>query len=321
MLDLAIGVDLGATKIATALIDRDGHSLDAQTDATNAADGPSAVLDRIAAQINALLQHAPRPVTGVGLGSPGQVDPISGAVRDAVNLSWREVHLATELRRRLTAGVPIWLQKDTNAGVIGEQMLGAGRNCSDFVYLTIGSGLGAGVIVNGALVNGATNSASELGHLSLDPVNGYVCTCGLKGCAETVVSGRGLIAVMREVLASGAYRSGLKDQSALTTTEILDAARSNDAAARAAIDRVANWLGQVMAVCVGVLNPERFVLGGGLGQAAFDLLVPGAKRELEQRVLAKGVQQLSIVRSQLASSAVGAACLVWSSQAPTRSEP
>ena len=137
------------------------------------------------------------------------------------------------------------------------------------------------------------------------------------GCAETVVSGRGLIAVTRDLLSSHTYRSGLNDRSELTTADILDAARSGDELAQAAIDHVARWLGQVLAACVGVLNPARFVIGGGLGLAAFDLLFPRATRELQRRVLAKGYQQLSIVRSQLASSAIGAACLVWSQQPST----
>lgn len=317
---LAIGVDLGATKIAAALIDDRGQVIDTRSVMTNALDGSEAVLDRIAAQVGTLIEAAPSAVEGIGLGSPGQVDPIHGVVRDAVNLGWSEVQVVTGLRRRLKVDRPIWLQKDTNAGALGEYFFGAARGCNDFVYLTIGSGLGAGVIANGRLIDGANYSASELGHWSLEPISGYTCTCGLKGCAETVVSGRGLMAVTRDLMSSQKYRSGLKDRSELTTADILDAARSGDDLAQAAIDQVAQWLGRVLAACVGVLNPARFVLGGGLGLAAFDLLVPGAQRELQQRVLAKGYQQLSIVRSQLTSSAIGAACLVWSQQPPTMME-
>ena len=272
------------------------------------------MLDQIAAAINALTARAPGPVRGIGLGSPGQVDPIEGVVRNAVNLGWREVRVVAELQSRLANGVPIYVQKDTNAGALGEYFFGAARGCDDFVYLTIGSGLGAGVVANGRLIDGAQYNASELGHWSLDPTNGYVCTCGLKGCAETIVSGRGLIAVTRDLLFSHTYRSGLNNRSKLTTADILDAARSGDELAQAAIDHVAHSLGQVLAACVSVLNPARFVVGGGLGLAAFDQLIPGATRELQRRVLPKGYGQLSIVRSQLTSSAIGAACLVWSKQ-------
>ncbi len=310
----AIGVDLGATKIATALIDREGRVVEANGRPTHAAAGSAAVLDQIAVAIRALISAARGPIAGIGLGSPGQVDPIEGVVRNAVNLGWREVRVVAELQSRLANAVPIYVQKDTNAGALGEYFFGAARGCNDFVYLTIGSGLGAGVVANGRLIDGAQYNASELGHWSLDPINGYVCTCGLKGCAETVVSGRGLIAVTHNLLSSHTDRSGLNERSKLTTADILEAARSGDELAQAAIDHVAHWLGQVLAACVGVLNPARFVIGGGLGLAAFDQLMPGATRELQRRVLAKGYEQLSIVRSQLTSSAIGAACLVWNKQ-------
>jgi glucokinase len=312
---LAVGIDLGATKIAAVLIDRGGLVIDSRSVLTQAHEGVAAVLDRIAALIGSLIEVAPQAVDGIGLGSPGQVDPIEGVVRDAVNLGWGEVRVAAELRSRLVHDVPIWLEKDTNAGALGEYYFGAGQDCDDFVYLTIGSGLGGGVIANGRLINGATNVASELGHLSIDPIQGYACSCGRRGCAETIVSGRGLIAVTRDLLSSQKYRSSLKDRSALTTTDVLDAARSGDELACAAIEQVAVWLGLIMTACVSVLNPARFVIGGGLGLAAFDQLIPGATRELQRRVLAKSYEPLSIVRSQLTSSAIGAACMVWGKQA------
>ncbi len=314
---LALGVDLGGTKIAAALIDRHGHVIESNHTATDAADGSEAVLDRIVAQINALVGRAASPIDGIGIGSPGQVNPIDGTVRGAVNLGWSSVPLAAGVRSRLKRDVPIWIQKDTNAGAWGEYFFGAARGCDDFVYLTIGSGLGAGVIANGQLISGAQHSASELGHLSLDPINGRLCACGLRGCAETVVSGPGLIAVAREYLTAQKYRSGLRDRADLTTTEIIDAVRSGDELAMAALDRVGQWLGLVMAASIAVLNPGRIVLGGGLGLAAFDWLVPSATRELRQRVLTKSYAPLTIVKSELTSSAIGAACLVWSPQHPT----
>ncbi len=318
MAEWAIGVDLGATTIAAALIDRSGQVVESSCIATAAAEGSEAVLERIAAQINALLERAPGTVDGIGIGSPGQVNPVEGVVRDAVNLGWREVHLAAGARSRLERDMPIWIQKDTNAGALGEYFFGAARGCADLVYLTIGSGLGGGVITNGVLVTGMTSSASEVGHLALDPIHGRQCTCGLRGCAETVVSGPGLIAITREYLAARTRQSGLRDRSDLTTAAVINAARSGDELAIAAFDQVGQWLGMVMAVCVAVLNPATIVLGGGLGLAAFDWLAPAAEHELHRRVLAKSYQPLSIVKSQLTSSAIGAACLVWSKQRPVQ---
>jgi glucokinase len=316
---LAIGIDLGATKIAAALVQRNGQVIAAWQIATDAATGFDAVVDRIAEQIELLLAEATGPIAGVGLGSPGQIDLSSGVVRDAVNLGWQTVPLVSSLRTRLKATLPIWIQKDTNAGALGEYFFGAARDCPNFVYLTIGSGLGSAAMVNGQLIDGATNG-SDLGHWSIDPVHGRRCSCGLRGCAETVVSGPGLLAAVREVGQAQATRSGWWGQSDVTTSAVIEAACATDPIARAAFDRMAEWLGIIMAACVAVLNPAKFVLGGGLGLAAFEWLVPGAERELQQRVLPKGYAHVAIARSELKSSAVGAACLAWSNQRPTGSE-
>ena len=315
---LAIGIDLGATKIAAALITRTGEVLAAAQSETQALAGFEAVADRVAESIETMRAAAPESIAGIGIGSPGQVDLSSGVVKDAVNLGWQAVPLAAAVQARLKRAMPIWIQKDTNASALGEYICGAARDCADFVYLSLGSGLGSAALANGRLINGATNG-SDLGHLVVDPVGGRPCGCGLRGCAETVVSGPGLLTVMRELVEAQPDRSGGKDRSDLTTSAVIALAQAGDPVASAALASVAEWLGIVMAACIGVLNPMKIVLGGGLGLAAFDWLAPGAERELQRRVLPKGYAHLKIVRSELESSAVGAACLVWSNQRPTGS--
>jgi glucokinase len=315
---LAIGIDLGATKIAAALVQRDGQVIVSRQVSTDATAGFEAVLNRMAEQIELLLVEAPGPIVGIGIGSPGQIDLSSGVVRDAVNLGWTTVPLISSLQIRLKTALPIWVQKDTNAGALGEYFFGAARDCPNFVHLTIGSGLGSGAMVNGQLIDGATNG-SDLGHWAIDPVQGRWCSCGLRGCAETVVSGPGLLTVAREVGQAQAARSGWWDQSDLTTSAVIEAARAHDPVAQAAFDRMAEWLGMIMAACIAVLNPAKFVLGGGLGLAAFEWLISGAEREVRRRVLPKGYAQVALVRSELESSAVGAACLAWSKQRPANS--
>ena len=312
---LAIGIDLGATKIASALITRTGDVLAAMQIETDAIAGFESVADRVAKSIEALRESAPKPITGIGIGTPGQVDLNSGLVKDAVNLGWQAVPLVKAVTARLKQDSPIWIQKDTNASALGEYLCGAARDCPDFVYLSLGSGLGSATIANGRLINGATNG-SDLGHWVIDPIGGRPCGCGLRGCAETVVSGPGLLALMRELVEAQPDQSGRKDQSDLTTSAVIASAQAGDPIARTALARVAEWLGIVMAACVGVLNPMKIVLGGGFGLAAFDWLAPGAKTELQRRVLPKGYTHLEIVKSELTSSAIGAACLVWSDQRP-----
>ncbi len=309
----AIGVDLGATKIAAALVSPQGQIVASSQSPTLPAEGEEAVLGRIATQVNALTAQSPAAVAGVGIGSPGRVNPDEGIVHNAVNLGWEAVKLAEGVRSRLANDMPVWIEKDTNAGALGEYYLGAAKGCRDFVYVTVGSGLGGSVFANGGLISGANYNASELGHLSLDP-NGRECVCGLRGCAETVVSGNGLLAVTREKLAQGKISTQLTGPDSLTTAAIIAATRAGDELALAALAEVARWLGIVMAACAAVTNPALIVLGGGLGLAASEFLIPGACAELRRRVLPASHQRMQVALSQLISSAVGAATLVWHAQ-------
>lgn len=196
---LAIGVDVGATKIAAALVTSGGQVLQARQVRTVPDRGRQAVLDSIAALVEALRAQAPAPPLGAGIGTPGRVDAEAGIVHNAVNLGWDEVHLVAEIRARLAVALPVWVQKDANASALGEYYFGAAAGCQDFVYLSVGSGLGGGVLTGGKLVTGANWNAAELGHLSLDP-NGQLCACGGRGCAETVISGPGLLALAPHVV-------------------------------------------------------------------------------------------------------------------------
>lgn len=312
---LAIGIDLGATKIAAALTTRTGEALATEQMETNAMAGFESIANRVAKLINALYEAASGPIVGIGIGSPGQVDLDTGAVKDAVNLGWQTAPLVATVKARLKRETPIWIQKDSNASAWGEYVCGAARDCPDFVYLSLGSGLGSAALANGRLINGATNG-SDLGHLVIDPIGGRPCGCGLRGCAETVVSGPGLLRIVRELSSIQTAQASGWHHPDVTTSAVIAAAQAGDQIARLAFAKVAEWLGIVMAACVGVLNPMEIVLGGGLGLAAFDWLAPGAERELRRRVLPKGYAHLKILRSELASSAIGAACLVWSDQRP-----
>jgi glucokinase len=159
---------------------------------------------------------------------------------------------------------------------------------------------------------GADWNAAELGHLSLDP-EGRLCACGNRGCAETIVSGPGLLAVVRQYAAEERFASAIdaKSLAALTAETVVSYAADGDALAAEALAEVGRWLGMVLAACVAILNPALIIVGGGLGLAAFDYLIPAARAELARRTLAASHEHLKILRSQVASSAVGAASLVW----------
>ena len=170
--------------------------------------------------------------------------------------------------------------------------------------------MGGGILSNGYLITGANWNAAELGHLSLDP-DGYLCTCGLRGCAETIVSGPGLAALVRDYLSQRRFPTRLAAGDDLNPETILEAARTEDELAQKALFEVGRNLGMVMAACASALNPALFVIAGGLGLAAFDMIVPPARMELERRVLPASFQDLRITPSSLTSSAVGAASLAW----------
>ncbi len=311
---LAIGVDVGATKIAAALVTAGGETLLARQKPTTPERGTEAVLDDVAALIGELRAEAPAVPLGVGVGTPGRVNARTGVVRDAVNLGWEEVRLVEEIKARLPQPFSVWVQKDANAGALGEYYFGAAKGYDDFVYMSVGSGLGGGVMSEGALVTGAHWNAAELGHLSLNP-EGRLCACGARGCAETIVSGPGLVAQAKERLVArdGEFMEAFSASAtkALTSEAIVKAARAGDEVARAAVGDVGRHLGIVIAACVAILNPGVIVVGGGLGLAAFDLLLPAARAEVERRTLPASHNHLEIRPSRLPSSAVGAACLVW----------
>jgi glucokinase len=306
----AIGIDLGATKIASVVLTGNGQIVASSQVPTSASEGKEAVLDRIAGQILSLVQQVPKEVLGVGIGSPGKVDSTQGVVYDAVNLGWAEVNLLGEIRQRISADLPVWIQKDTNLSALGEYYFGACQDCANFVYVGVGSGLGGGILSGGRLVMGGNWYAAELGHLSIEP-DGALCACGGFGCAETIASGPGLVRVTRELLAESQEETILRKNTTLTPEDIISAAKTGDTIAQAALSRVGYALGIVISACAAILNPTRFVIGGGLGLAGFDLLVPAIREEMMRRTIPNSRGTMEIVKSQVESPAIGAACLVW----------
>lgn len=310
VLELAIGVDMGATKIAVVVADRAGAILAESRLPTLPQDGPELVMDRMAQAIRAVMIQAPGPVAGIGIGSPGRVDPVAGTVSAAANLGWDVVDLAGGIARRLGGGLPVHIAKDANAEILGEIFFGAAQGERDCVYLGIGSGLGGGIVSDGRLVIGAHHTGGEIGHLVLDP-DGRACACGQHGCAETVLSGPGLMATVRALAAGGDLPTALPLGPDLSVSQILAAAQAGDALAQAAVAEMGRWLGMALAANVALLNPALIVIGGGTGRSAFEQIVPLARKELARRVLPGAEARLAIRPSRLASSALGAACLVW----------
>jgi glucokinase len=307
---LVIGIDIGATKIASVLLSEKGRLLSAAQVLTAASEGKDAVLDKVAAQVSELMAQSPSQVVGIGIGSPGKVDSDCGVVYDAVNLGWKEVPLTQELSSRLDTNVPVWIQKDANLSALGEYYFGACQGYKDFVYVGVGSGLGAGIMSDGHLITGGGWYAADIGHLSLDP-DDAPCVCGGRGCAELVASGPGLVRLVQQMLAKDPGASRLAGCTDLTPAAILEAATHNDRLALGALTELGRVLGVVLSACTVILNPSRYVIGGGVGLAGFDFIVPALRDEMNRRTLPNHRGQLDIVPSRVESPAIGAACLVW----------
>src|SRR6266516_7209095 len=282
--NFAIGIDIGATKIASVLLSERGELVDSSQMLTLAHEGPEFVFDKVADQILDLARQKLGAIVGVGIGSPGKVDSSYGMVYDAVNLGWKEAHLVEEISKRIDADLPVWIQKDTNLNALGEYYFGACQGCDVFIYIGLGSGLGAGIISNGHLIIGSDWYAADVGHLSVDP-DGPLCVCGGHGCAELVASGPGLVRVTRQMLVNPSAKSILTDQVELTPADVLAAADNGDTLALEALREVGRILGIVMSACTVILNPSRFVIGGGLGLAGFDFIVPAIRQEMMRRTI------------------------------------
>lgn len=328
-----IGVDVGGTKIDGVLVDRDARVLAEWNDATAADQGAEAVMDRIAGVIRWLMTAAGKQrIGGIGIGCPGQVNPRDGMVRGAVNLGWVNVPLKAGLEARLfgigvekTADdsvegktrplgfttsstiVPIHLGNDVNTIALGEYRFGVGQESRSLVYLAIGTGLGGGAVVDGNLITGDNDFAMEVGHLSLRP-EGRRCGCGMYGCPESYLSGTGLMSGIQTYMHE--FRGSiLSKEATVTTPMILRAARALDPLALKVIDEAGEMLGIVMGMCAMVLNPDLFVIGGGLGKAAADLLLPRAEKVFHARSLYPSSEKVTVKMAGVERAAVGAASL------------
>jgi glucokinase len=311
---IAIGIDIGGTKIAFTAADRDGEVLAAFTERTNASDDPLTTVGRIANGVERVMQETGQQVAGIGIAVPGPVDVITGTALNAVNLSWKNVPLRDALRARLKQDIPIWLQNDVKAGALGELVFGAAKGEKNFVFLAVGTGLGGGAVSNGEVLNGAHGWAMEVGHMSMNPA-GRPCTCGSVGCAEMYISGKGLLAGAAEhMLSQPEYRD-----ITITTYRVLELARRGDPYARRVIDEASEALGVVMAWCAMIVDPALIVVGGGLGIAAYEMFIQGATVALRARVLPEVFSRLRIAQAASQTNAMGSVALVWHSLSARRS--
>lgn len=269
----SIGVDVGGTKIAAALVDDAGSCLHQVEVASSPAD-PDAMLASMVEVIDELDASRAAPV---GVAVAGYLDRARAVMRFSPNISWRNLPLRARLEDRL--GRAVRLENDANAAAYGELRHGAGRGCDDLLVVTLGTGVGGGVVVGGALVAGGTGIGGEVGHLTVNP-GGRTCGCGLEGCLEAYASGTALersgrVAVSEQRPGAEALTERCAgDGGQLTSRDIVALAIDGDELAGTLVSDVGRWLGRGLASMSAVLDPQRIVVGGGLAEVGDLVLDP-----------------------------------------------
>jgi glucokinase len=306
-------VDLGGTKIYSLVSDSECAPLADDHRSTEVELGPDAVIGRIVDSVNASIDRAPlelRPPAAIGIAAPGPIDVERGLVLDAPNLhGWHHVPLAARLSA--TFGCPAVLENDANAAALGEFLFGAGRGSRHMIYLTISTGIGGGLILDGQLYRGAGGAAGELGHAVIDE-DGPRCGCGRRGCLEALASGTAIAARAAEAIASGrptaiTRHAGNDDVAA---EHVALAAAEGDPVAQEIIGRAAHALGLGLADIVNIFNPDLIVIGGGTSNIGAPLLDP-AIETMRTNAFEGPVGQVRLVTAALGgrAAAMGALAL------------
>ena len=311
----AIGIDLGGTNLKAGLVDRDGkihHRLSIKTE-NNA--GPQAISDQIFELIDEIinvgagLNPASTNIIGIGLGSPGLVDKKGETILFSPNLPlWRNIPIKRMVSERFS--VPCVLENDANAAAWGEKWVGAGKEADSLVMLTIGTGIGGGIVINKKLWRGVNNVAAEIGHMVIQ-MDGSKCSCGNYGCIEAYASATAMVRRFKESLKSG-MPSSLKNAGEISAKMINDAALQGDKVSLDIIKETGQYLGVALVNIMHVLNPEVIVLTGGMIGSG-DLLMNPIKQVIKEKAFEASAKETKIVFSQLGNDAgiIGAAgCLL-----------
>ncbi|MGA8151924.1 MAG: ROK family protein [Terriglobales bacterium] len=304
-------VDIGGTKIAVGLVDGDGHLCHRLERPTHPEGGYAPALEGIAAMLRELAQLAGVEVTGIGIGSTGPVYPFTGEIGD-VNFfpHWRGENPVRDLERLFQVSVA--MENDADAAALGEAGWGAGRDRKRLIYVTVGTGIGAGIVLDGHLYRGVDEAHPEIGHHLIDP-SGPLCSCGFHGCWEALAAGPAMVNwLISQIPPTDPQRSNL------TAKQICEWAREGDELARKATDREAYYLGLGMANLVTLFAPDAIVLGGSVMKSA-DLFLDGIRK-----VIAQSCRYVPYERTELTLASLGedtnliGAARVWHHRFATR---
>jgi len=285
--DLILGVDLGGSKILTAVVKPRGEMLSSDESTTPATESHEVVIQSIIDSVHSALKHASctiSEISAIGIGAPGISNPEAGILFTSPNLpGWRNVLLRDIIQNKLDKKA--FLINDANAAALGELYFGAARGTHNFIYITLSTGIGGGIVINGKIYTGAIGTAGEVGHMTIDD-NGPLCNCGNKGCWEALASGTALAREAKRRIKEGTKTAILKyvdgDSEKVTAQIIHSAAEQGDKLAKDLIARTGYYVGVGMANLINIFNPELIVIGGGLSNIGDMLLKPAFKVATER---------------------------------------
>lgn len=313
-----IGVDLGGTSIKVGVVSKEGKLVKKIFVDTLADQGPKVVVNQIKKGIQLVIGDYKKEVGGIGIGSPGVVSMEKGTVENPPNLpGWKKVHLSKLIEDEF--GLRTVVENDANAAAVGELIFGAGKSFSDFIMVTLGTGVGGGIIMNRRLYRGMKGGAGEIGHTTID-YNGPRCNCGSFGCVETYVGNNYLVERVHSQLQNGSQNTNIyelldNNLNNLTPKIINDAAQLGDEFARSVIVDTGKYMGYALASSVNLLDIDKIIVGGGV--AGFGALLFDSMRDtIKQRVLKSLAPGVRVVPAKLKNEAgiKGASSLVFYSE-------
>ena len=311
-----IGIDVGGTNVKIALVDGEGKIIYSNSVPTYAQMGYEYTVNNIKQAIRDLMKETntdAKEIEGIGFDFPGQVDYKTGVVKLAPNIpGWVNVPIAQMIEEEFN--IPTRIDNDVRCAALGELKFGAGKGCENFVCITVGTGIGSGLVINGQLVRGAANAAGEIGHIKLQMNGGPICGCGDTGCLEAFASGPSIVAMAQEYLKGGKstkFREMAGAAGEITPYIVAKAAEAGDPVAKRIFEIVGTYIGMGLVSVINLLNPEKVIIGGGVA-AAGDLLLDPIRKTIKERAMVVAGNSVEIVPAELGNSAgvIGASMLV-----------
>ena len=310
-----IGIDVGGTNVKIALVDGEGKIIYSNSVPTYAQMGYEYTVNNIKQAIKDLMKETnteAKDIQGIGFDFPGQVDCKTGVVKNAPNIpGWVNVPIAQMIEDEFH--IPTRIDNDVRCAALGELKFGAGRGCENFVCITVGTGIGSGLVINGKVVRGAANAAGEIGHIKLQMEDGPLCGCGDSGCLEAFASGPSIVAMAQEYLKGGksAKFRELAGDGEITPYIVAKAAEAGDPVAKRIFEKMGYYIGMGLTSVINLLNPEKIIIGGGVAECG-DLLLDPIRRTINDRAMEVQREAVEIVPAELGNSAgvIGASMLV-----------